>query len=291
MLQNIWDGRLHVKGLMRSLRVVPDEIVREFPVERRKIIEEKVLIVIHELFLDGPIEPFAVHIHLWRPWVRMPVSHVMTCHRVLEVQHEFTSVVRQDVLDFHGQGFKERFNDPCGFFRRMTLCPKGKSEPGIGVDERHEIPSRSFPVDLNGIKAGTLKGSLRDVSFRFPFFLHWFSYFSKTRAAWEALLHPHLRGIIRNEATDRRNRGTGEALSPAPAVELRVDLLFSEVRMVRADHFDHADRLNGPETPASCSWGAILRVQPRETSVFLMEPSLPEKQRPSAYGKRIKRRS
>ena len=47
--------RMQAKGMVGSFGVIEEEPVSEFPVEVRQVVEEQVLVVIHELFLEGAI--------------------------------------------------------------------------------------------------------------------------------------------------------------------------------------------------------------------------------------------
>ena len=65
--------RMQAKGMVGSFGVREEEPGSEVPVEVRQVVEEQVLVVIHELFLEGAIEAFGVGVHFWRAGVRPPV--------------------------------------------------------------------------------------------------------------------------------------------------------------------------------------------------------------------------
>ena len=53
---------------MGSLRVEPDEIFHEDDIKRLRL-QKLMGVVVHELLLNGPVESFAMRIHLRHPWV------------------------------------------------------------------------------------------------------------------------------------------------------------------------------------------------------------------------------
>ena len=60
---------------MRPFGVVPDEPVGQFVVQLTRILEE-MLMMVKELFLERAIEPLGMGVHLWGPWVCVPVGNL-----------------------------------------------------------------------------------------------------------------------------------------------------------------------------------------------------------------------
>lgn len=87
---------------MRPFRVEPDEVVHEHNVEFLRF-QQEMCMVIHEFFLDGPVEPFHVRVHLRRLGVRVVMREMEFLELLRKVLLELRSVVREDVLEFHGE--------------------------------------------------------------------------------------------------------------------------------------------------------------------------------------------
>jgi len=86
--------------MVRPFPVVPEEMPEKLPVELSDI-EKLSGMEVHELFLDGPVEPFIVGIHLRALRIRLPVGEVLPLDRRREVLLEFTPVVREDIGERH----------------------------------------------------------------------------------------------------------------------------------------------------------------------------------------------
>ena len=89
---------------MGSLRVEPDQILHEDHIELLRF-QELMGMEVHELFLNGPVEPFTVGIHLRRPRVGVVVRAMELLQTPCEVLLELTAVVREDVVERHGEDY------------------------------------------------------------------------------------------------------------------------------------------------------------------------------------------
>jgi hypothetical protein len=87
------DGGTQGEGVMRALEVVPGEPNEETLVEGVKIVEEQVLLVVDELFLQRAIEAFAVGIHLRCARIGVPVSDVAGLKSLMEAIAELWAVI------------------------------------------------------------------------------------------------------------------------------------------------------------------------------------------------------
>lgn len=56
--------RVQAKGMVRPFGVIDEELVSASSVEVRHVVEEHVLVVIHELFLEGASQAFRVGVHV-----------------------------------------------------------------------------------------------------------------------------------------------------------------------------------------------------------------------------------
>lgn len=100
---------------MRSLGIEPDKIVSQLLVELPWILKE-MCIPVNKLFLDGSIEAFAMRIHFWRSWIRMPVWDRNVIKLGLKRFHELTAVVCQYLFDFVWKTLKDCFEYMGSFF-------------------------------------------------------------------------------------------------------------------------------------------------------------------------------
>ena len=215
---------------------------------------------VHEFFLEGPVEPFTVGVHLGRPRIRVPMDDPVGFEDVLKMEHELAPVVREDALDLGGKGFEERGQDPGRLLGGMTPRAKGEGESRIDIDEGHDIHSASLPMELDGIEPRTFKWLLWDVSFGFPLFWRGFSHLSPAPAAWEPFLRPHPVGSVMDEPADGGNGGTKEPLPVAVLLEKGVNFLLSNIRVFETDDLDLTDDIRGPQTNPSPARSPVFRV-------------------------------
>ena len=76
--------------------MVSQQPVSEFPVNGAEIVKQQILVVVHELFLDGPIEPFSMGVHVWGPRIGPPMRDATGIKALLEVPLELGAVVGED---------------------------------------------------------------------------------------------------------------------------------------------------------------------------------------------------
>lgn len=88
---------MHLESVVGSFDVEPDQVFHEDHIERLRLQQRRGMEV-HELFLDRPVEPLAVGVHLRRSRIRMVMREVEFVELLREVLLEFTAVVGEDVL-------------------------------------------------------------------------------------------------------------------------------------------------------------------------------------------------
>ena len=69
----------------------------QFPVAGGQVVEEPVLLIVHELFLDRAVKAFGVGVHFRGAGVRPPVRDAALRQAVLEVAQELRAVVGEHV--------------------------------------------------------------------------------------------------------------------------------------------------------------------------------------------------
>ena len=91
---------------MWSFRVVPDEPVRQLPIELFRILKERE-IPVNEFLLDRPIESFAVGVHLRGLGIGMPMQDGLPVELGLKGFHELRAIVREHPLDLVRKRLKD----------------------------------------------------------------------------------------------------------------------------------------------------------------------------------------
>ena len=76
--------------------VVGEQPVGQFLVEGSQVVEEEVLMIVHERFLEGAVEAFGVGVHFRRAGVRPPVGDAAFLQTLLEVAQKLRAVVGED---------------------------------------------------------------------------------------------------------------------------------------------------------------------------------------------------
>lgn len=85
--------RVQAKGMVRPFGVIEEEPVSESSVEVRQVVEEHVLVVMHELFLEGTIEAFRVGAYVRETRIGPPIGDAVLVEMLLGVALELRAVV------------------------------------------------------------------------------------------------------------------------------------------------------------------------------------------------------
>ena len=193
-----------------SFGVIEEEPVSEVPVEVRQVVEEQVLVVIHELFLEGAIEAFGVGVHFRRAGVRPPVRDAAFLQALLEVAQKLRAVVGEH----EAWGFRQEMAQ--GVQREGRLAArrggggKGDGEAGVRVDEGEQVAAEAGLEAHHGIAGEHLEWPMSDTlglaGFAGPG--HGFGATAGVQADGGV---PHLVGRPGDEASDGGDTGQGEA--------------------------------------------------------------------------------
>ena len=151
---------------MRSLRVIPDEPGNQFSV---KLIgtDQQFLMVIDEFFLNGPIKPFYVSVHLGSFGIGMPVLFVQASNFLIEVLHELRAIVGQYRLKWIGKHLGDDSQEFSGGQRRMALSGPGKGEARIVIGEGDNVSPDAIEKVFHRVKGAAFTGSAGFIAFGF----------------------------------------------------------------------------------------------------------------------------
>src|SRR4026208_552279 len=90
-------------AVMWSFGVVPREPVAQGRGDGGEVIEQQVLAVVDELFLDGSVEAFAMRVHSRGARVGVPMGEALGVQSGAEVFSELVAVVGEGTVHGHGQ--------------------------------------------------------------------------------------------------------------------------------------------------------------------------------------------
>ena len=102
--------------------------VGQVPVKGGQVVKQQVLVVIHELFLEGAIEPFRVGVHFRGAGIRPPVRDAPFVESLLEVVLELRAVVGEEEAG-RGEQRTQRIE------RMRGLAAGRDGEAGVWIDE------------------------------------------------------------------------------------------------------------------------------------------------------------
>ena len=98
LLKKEFYRRLATEAMVRQHGIVSQQPVGQVPVKGGQVVEEHILMVIHELFLEGAIEAFGVGIHFRGTGIRPPMGDAVLVEALLEVPEELRAVVGEEEL-------------------------------------------------------------------------------------------------------------------------------------------------------------------------------------------------
>ena len=135
---NELDGGFHFKRPVRSLDIVPDEVLHQPDVELFWV-KEFILMIVNILLLDGAVKAFGMGVHLGCFRVGMPVGQVTCTEMFIEVLHKLRAIVGQDVLEWEGEEEGGEVEEVLGRLARMAPCGPSQGEAGGQIGERNDM--------------------------------------------------------------------------------------------------------------------------------------------------------
>lgn len=88
--------RLAPEAVMGQDRSVSQRPVGQFAVDGRQVVEEQVLVVVHELFLEGAIEAFGMRVHFRGTRIRPPMGAAPFVEALREVAEARRTVIGEE---------------------------------------------------------------------------------------------------------------------------------------------------------------------------------------------------
>jgi len=151
IFNEVLDWGFETEGPVRTFAIVPGKVCGQLSVEGCRV-QKLRCVVIDEFLLDSPVEPFAVCIHLRGLWVGVPVGLVQASDLFVEVLHELTPVVGEDMLDRMRKQLLNRPEELCRRGRGMASCRESKGEPRVEVGAGHDVASRAMDDPLDRVE-------------------------------------------------------------------------------------------------------------------------------------------
>ena len=273
--------RMQAKGMVGSFGVIEEEPVSEFPVEVRQVVEEQVLVVIHELFLEGAIEAFGVGVHFRRAGVRPPVRDAAFLQALLEVAQKLRAVVGEHEAWGGRQEMAQGVQRESRLAARRGGGGKGDGETGVRVDEGEQVAAEAGLEAHHGIAGEHLEWHMPDAlglaGFAGPG--HGFGAAAGVQAAGGV---PHLVGRSGDEAPKGGDTGQGEILLRTPGAQQDMQLGLAEVGIGGAQAPDLLAQRRWPHGLTATAGRAGAGGQGRGLPVGLGERLLPAIERAPA---------
>lgn len=252
---------------------MPEKMFDQSDVERHGIKQLR-LVVIDELLLDGAIEPLGMSIHLGCFGVGVPVDLVEPFNLGIEVFHELTAVVRQDVLQGEREQERHELEELFGGLAGVTGGGPSEGPAGVDVGEGDDVAAGTMDVLLDGIEGTAVAGVERHEILRFPYS---FGSFPLDDLAVVTNLHgkhPETTEVSDNVANGG-SRGAVEGRCSTQGGDGLLHLLLAEVGVVGPLPFDLGDDLGWPGTNTNVLRPLGLLVQGFELTTSFLELALP----------------
>ena len=133
--------------------VIENKIVHEFSVKRVRVFEQEG-IVINKLFLDRPVEPFEMRIHLRGLRISVKMGEVKSTKLLGKVFLEFRAVVSQDIKEIvrMRKCSLAKREELCRSQGSMALRTPRKRESRIDILKSDHIPPATIYKPLHRIK-------------------------------------------------------------------------------------------------------------------------------------------
>ena len=138
--------------------MIRDQPVGQLLVEQGHVVEQQVLMIVHELFLNGPVEPFYMGIHFRGTGIGPPVRDAARLQPLLEVAQEFRAVVGEHdprgAWQHLAQGLQRAGRLAAGRGGRGH----GDREARVGIEKGEQVAAEARLEPDDGITGEHLEG-------------------------------------------------------------------------------------------------------------------------------------
>jgi len=192
---------------MWSLCIEPEQVFHQDDIELLRL-QEFMSMEIHELLLDGSVEPLTVCIHLRCLWVGVVMDQMEFLQAFSKVLLELRTVVREHELKGNREHKAAELEEFLGSFRCVRRCAPGKGKAAVNILESNDVPPAPVDESLNGIQSDAVTGMGGFEILRFPQHLlpiRPFHLPEMTDLLWEDPESPE----IVDETADRGSGGDG----------------------------------------------------------------------------------
>ena len=131
--------RLPPKAMVGQHGIVGQQPIGQFAVKGRQIVNQQVLVVIHELFLEGAIEPFDMRIHFGGAWIGPPMGDAVGVEALLEVAVELGAVGREEELRRGREQGTQGLEADRGVAAGGGGGGPGEGEATVGIEEGEHV--------------------------------------------------------------------------------------------------------------------------------------------------------
>ena len=245
--------------------------------------------VIHELFLDRPVEPFAVGVHLRRLRVGMVVREMQLQESLREVLLELTAVVRENEFERDGKDNLAEREELLRRFRGMGRGAPCEGETTVEIFEGDDVAPAAVDEAFNGVEGGAMSrvGGFEVLGFSehlLPVGSH-----DPSRMGQDLLREDAKPSHVLDEPSDCGDGWDGQELPPAEHGQEDLHLRFAEVGMLHAKPLDLFQHFQRPCAEPTVHRDSRPLLKSRRFPMAFPQLLLPEKERPAAHTKRIHR--
>jgi len=155
------------EAVMWSFGVVPHDPVEQVIVEGGEVIEQQVLAVVDELFLDGSVEAFAMRVHSRGARVGVPMGEALGVQSGAEVFSELVAVVGEGTVHGHGQQQLAELEGGACLEAGEVADADGEAETAGEVEAGDQIAAHAIAAPLDAVEGDAVAGGFGAVALGF----------------------------------------------------------------------------------------------------------------------------
>ena len=273
---------------MGAFGVVPEQPLHQLSVERDRVQEKFLKVVVQKFLLDRAVESLAVRIHLRRPGIRVVMGQVQTAHLLRKAFRKLRTIVREHMPIGQGEDLTTETEELLCSLRRVRGGHPRKGKAGEDILEGEDIAATTVDVFLDRIEGHEMSRMRCLEPFGLPQALAPFPYLHCPKVG-DLLRSVAQSSHVFHETSSCGGRGQRKAVLPAEWLEEFPHLVLAEVRAERTQTTYLLQEFCGPGTDASVLWRSRLFAERFGLSPSGPELLLPEEQRPPLHSEGIHR--